>query len=62
MSDDGVVLLRTSLFSQCPELPLPQGLADTIQFTELKVDAHTTAEEWDRVLRAVVDRNRCITL
>ena len=62
MSDVNVLLIRTALFTEQPALPLPEGLQNSADVIEMNVDSATTAEQWDQVLRSLLDRDRCITL
>ena len=75
MSETRVLVLRTGLFDDRRTAPAsasalalglaPGSLPDGFRVTELAVDgdigAMSTAD-WDRVLEAVLDNDRCITL
>lgn len=71
MSETRVLVLRTGLFDDRRTAPAsalglaPGSLSEGFRVTELAVDddigAMSTAD-WDRVLEAVLDNDRCITL
>ena len=73
MSETRVLVLRTGLFDDRPTASAsasalglaPGSLSEGFRVTELAVDgdigAMSTAD-WDRVLEAVLDNDRCITL
>ena len=69
MSETRVLVLRTGLFDDHRTAPAltfaPGSLSEGFRVTELAVDgdigAMSTAD-WDRVLEAVLDNDRCITL
>ena len=65
MSEARVLVLRTRLFEDHRTAPVLRSLSERFRITELAVDgdigAMTTAD-WDRVLEAVLDNDRCITL
>ena len=66
MSETRVLVLRTGLFDDGRTAPPALGsLSDGFRVTELAVDgdigAMSTAD-WDRVMEAVLDNDRCITL
>ena len=73
MSETRVLVLRTGLFDDRRTAPAqaltltltPGGLSEGFRVTELAVDgdigAMSTAD-WDRVLEAVLENDRCITL
>ena len=69
MSETRVLVLRTGLFDDRRTAPAraltPDSLSEGFRVTELAVDgdigAMSTAD-WDRVLEAVLDHDRCITL
>ena len=65
MSETRVLVLRTGLFDDRRTAPALSGLSEGFRVTELAVDgdigAMSTAD-WDRVLEAVLDNDRCITL
>ena len=71
MSETRVLVLRTGLFDDGRTAPAraltltPGGLSEGFRVTELAVDgdigAMSTAD-WDRVLEAVLENDRCITL
>ena len=71
MSETRVLVLRTGLFDDRRTVPAPAlglapgSLSEGFRVTELAVDddigAMSTAD-WDRVLEAVLDNDRCITL
>lgn len=63
MSDARVVVLRTGLFDGRPAPPPLECLSDRLRTTEFTVDAAVTSDtDWDRVLEAILDGDRCITL
>ena len=73
MSETRVLVLRTGLFDDrpaasapVPALALtPDSLSEGFRVTELAVDGDIGAMstvDWDRVLDAVLDNDRCITL
>lgn len=65
MSETRVLVLRTRLFEDCRTMPALRALPEGFRSTELVIDgdigAMSTAD-WDRVLEAVLDNDRCITL
>ena len=73
MSETRVLVLRTGLFDDRRTAPAPASalglapgsLSEGFRVTELAVDgdigAMSTAD-WDRVLEAVLENDRCITL
>ena len=65
MSETRVLVLRTGLFDDRRTTPALGSLSEEFRVTELAVDgdigAMSTAD-WDRVLEAVLDNDRCITL
>ena len=65
MSETRVLVLRTGLFDDRRTAPALSSLSEGFRVTELAVDgdigAMSTAD-WDRVLEAVLDNDRCITL
>ena len=62
MSDARLVVLRTGLFDGRPAPPL-ECLSDRLRTTEFTVDAAVMSDtDWDRVLEAILDGDRCITL
>ena len=65
MSETRVLVLRTQLFEDCRTAPALRTLPDGIRSTELVIDGDIGAmssTDWDRVLEAVLDNDRCITL
>lgn len=63
MSDASVVVLRTGLFEGRQAPPHLGNLSDRLQTTEFTVDAAVMSDtDWDRVLEAILDADRCITL
>ena len=65
MSETCVLVLRTRLFEDCRTAPalhaLPRGFRSTEFVIDGDIEAMSTAD-WDRVLEAVLDNDRCITL
>ena len=65
MSETSVLVLHTRLFEDCGTPPALRALPEGFRSTELVIDgdigAMSTAD-WDRVLEAVLDNDRCITL
>lgn len=63
MSDARVVVLRTGLFDGRQAPPHLERLPDRLRTTECTVDAAVMSDtDWDRVLEAILDGDRCITL
>ena len=65
MYETRVVVLRTRLFSGGEEPPALRSLSSHFRITELAVGEHveaTTEADWDRVLEAILDSDRCITV
>ncbi|MGI9304473.1 MAG: hypothetical protein ACR2RB_17470 [Gammaproteobacteria bacterium] len=63
MSEQRTVVLRTHLFNDQQQAPVLGKLAAEPRTTEFVIDieAMTTAE-WTRVLEAILNHDRCITL
>lgn len=65
MSETRVLVLRTRLFEDHRTAPALRSLPERFRVTELAVDGDIGAmssADWDRVLQAVLDNDRCITL
>lgn len=65
MSETRVAVLRTRLFEDRRTAPVLRSLPERFRITELAVDGDIgamTTIDWDRVLEAVLDNDRCITL
>ena len=65
MSETRVLVLRTQLFEDCRTAPALRALPEGFRSTELVIDGDVGAmstADWDRVLEAVLDNDRCITL
>ena len=64
MSEVRVLVLRTRLFEGHRAPPALRGLPQRCRATEIAVDGDIAAmsdADWDRVLEAVLDHDRCIT-
>lgn len=65
MSETRVLVLRTRLFEDCRAAPALRALPEGFRSTEFVIDGDIGAmstTDWDRVLEAVLDNDRCITL
>ena len=63
MSAARLVVLRTGLFGGRRAPPHLENLSDRLHATEYTVDAAVMSDtDWDRVLEAILDADRCITL
>lgn len=65
MSEASVVVLRTRLYADGETPEALRSLAKRFRIEEFAVDENVEAmseADWDRVLEAVLDSDRCITL
>ncbi len=65
MSELRLLVLRTRLFEDHRTAPAIRSLPERFRSTEFVIDGDVGAmstADWDRVLEAVLDNDRCITL
>ena len=65
MYETSVVVLRTRLFADGEEPPALRSLSNHFRIREFAVGEHVEAmkeADWDRVLEAILDCDRCITV
>ena len=64
-AETSVAVLRTRLFAEGGEPPALRNLPERFRINEIAIDEDVEAmseADWDRVLQAVLESDRCITV